>query len=60
LCLLMLSGCAAEERWYTDSQVTAGKALFGTNCMVCHGAEAATGWFGPCLASPDEVPALVH
>ena len=27
-------------RWYTQSQVSAGKELFQANCGVCHGMEA--------------------
>lgn len=31
----------ATERWYSESQATAGKAVFDTHCAICHGAEAA-------------------
>lgn len=61
LCLLMLSGCFKEERWYTDSQVTAGKSLFEVNCMSCHGVEAAglgEGWEQKLPGFPAEPPAL--
>ena len=26
-----------ENRWYTQSQLRAGKTVFQNNCMVCHG-----------------------
>ncbi|MGB0848951.1 MAG: c-type cytochrome [Thiolinea sp.] len=61
LCLLVLGGCTSEERWYTDSQVTAGKALFQTNCMVCHGVEAAglgEDWEQKLPGFPGKPPAL--
>lgn len=31
----------AAERWYSETQVVKGKAVFDTNCAICHGAEAA-------------------
>jgi len=61
LSALVLSGCFKEERWYTDSQVTAGKALFETNCMSCHGVKAAglgEDWEQKLPGFPAKPPAL--
>ena len=43
--VLTLTACGDSEetvpgRWYTQSQVSAGKELFQANCGVCHGMEA--------------------
>lgn len=43
--VVLLVGCGPSEpkvegRWYTQSQVDTGKALFADNCAVCHGARA--------------------
>jgi mono/diheme cytochrome c family protein len=31
----------AAERWYNKDQVDKGKAVFNTNCAICHGIDAA-------------------
>ena len=31
----------AAERWYNKGQVDKGKAVFNTNCAICHGIDAA-------------------
>lgn len=42
---VFLIGCGSSEpkvqgRWYTQTQVNIGQAVFDTHCAVCHGAEA--------------------
>lgn len=58
---LLLSGCSKKERWYTDAQVSAGKSLFESNCMSCHGVAAAglgDDWKQKLPGFPAKPPAL--
>ncbi len=61
MALWLLTACTEQERWYTDAQVTAGKALFQTNCMSCHGVAAAglgDDWEQKLPGFPAKPPAL--
>ncbi len=41
-CLFGFTGqpLLAADRWYTDQQVSEGKALFAQHCAACHGTNA--------------------